>query len=113
MTCSNYNFFHKNFYKKDKLLFISPSSIIKYLSDIDKIYVLINSDELSSDRNVFGYNEEGELLWQVEEMYKLHDRNYFTSIYFQDNELFAYNKNDVEVIIDKLTGKFLNTELIK
>jgi hypothetical protein len=113
MSIIDFRSLQRDFFKNKELLFTAPSSIVEYLSDMDKVYVLVNSDELSSDRNVFCYCLDGKLLWQVEEMYKLHDRNYFTSIYFQDNELYSYNRNGVEARIDRITGKYLKTEFIK
>jgi len=65
------------------------------------------------DRNIICLDLNGNSLWQVEEMYKLHARNYFSSIYFKDNGLFAYNVNGVEVRIYKSNGKFLSSESIK
>lgn len=78
--------------------------------DESRIYVL--TDEDFSDRNVFCYVGD-KLLWQIEGTPKLHHRNYYTSIYMNDSELYAYCKNGIEAVIDKQTGKILSSELIK
>ena len=76
-------------------------------------YVLADPKILQSDRNILCFDLMGNRLWQVEEMYKFHSRNDFTSIYMVNDNLFAYCRNGVEAMTDKDNGKFLTTELIK
>ena len=80
------------------------------LTENDKTYIL--KEPIDSDRNIYCY-KSGQQIWQIEEAPKLHARNYFTSIYIKDNDLYAYCTNGVEALVSKETGKFLKTELIK
>ena len=80
------------------------------LADEDRIYVLTEPTE--SDRNIYCYESEKQI-WQIEEAPKIHARNYFTSVYMRDNDLYAYCINGIEVLVNKDSGKFLKTELIK
>jgi hypothetical protein len=83
------------------------------ISDDQRTYVLFDYHEIHSEENVFCFAHNGEQLWQIEPMDRLHVLNYFTSIFFNQNDLFAFCINGVEVKLDKVTGKFLSKELIK
>lgn len=74
------------------------------------MYVLI--DPKDSDRNIYCYQSEIQI-WQIEEAPKIHSRNYFTSVYMRDDDLYAYCINGIEVLVNKDNGKILKSELIK
>ena len=80
------------------------------ITEGERTYVLTEPED--SDCNIYCY-ESGKIIWQIEEAAKLHARNYFTSIYVKGSELYAYCANGIEAHINKDTGKFLGTELIK
>jgi hypothetical protein len=113
MNTTSTEILNKNFLVSGRLIFTAPGNILKYITDSDRIYVLVDNTHLGSDRNVFSYDMNGSLLWQVDEIDKLHSRNYFTSIYIKSNDLYAYNINGLEAVIDKLTGKILDKTLIR
>lgn len=78
------------------------------------VVVLLNARELKSDQNIVCYSLEREFKWRIPEPSKLHFDNYYTSIYSDDSiSLMAYNKNGLEVTIDRLDGSILKSELIK
>jgi hypothetical protein len=87
--------------------------ILNLIIDNEKKYALLDYKTVGSDRNIICYNLDGSILWQVEKIDQLHAENYFTSIYIDNGNLYAYNTNGLEVVIDKETGKFLSKELIK
>ena len=65
-------------------------------------------------RNIYCYNFNGQLKWQVENPDKIYPTNYYTSIYFSDdNKLQAYSKNGVEYTLNEEDGIILKKELIK
>ena len=80
-------------------------------------FVVVLADPIEklkpNNENVFGYNINGELLWQIEDLNLFHESHYYTSIYIQDQEFYLYNKCGVEVKINPTTGTVLSTELIK
>jgi len=80
------------------------------LADEDRMYVL--TEPKDSDRNISCF-KSGRQIWQIEAAPKIHARNYFTSVYMRDNDLYAYCINGIEVLVSKDSGKFLKTELIK
>lgn len=98
----------------DKPLLYAAAHIDKELVLEDSILVLLNTDSLKSDRNIFCYDFKGDLKWQIPEPDKLQANNYYTSIYLTgEGILMAYNINGVEVTIDKQTGAILDKQLIK
>ena len=106
---------------ENKLLYngkqvVTTKSVIEFflvVSEYELIIVLVNAAKLKSDRNIFCYGFDEELKWQIPEPDKLHNDNYYTSIYLSDGNLSAYNINGVEVTIDKHNGRILNKQLIK
>jgi hypothetical protein len=99
---------------KDTLLIEAPALINDFLIINNLIVLLLDSGDFIDDKNIFCYSFEGKFKWQIAEMPKLHVRNYFTSIYVnENNDLQAYNKNGVEVTINMNDGTFLKKELIR
>ncbi|WP_157208257.1 hypothetical protein [Mariniflexile maritimum] len=114
MNNSKFHKYNNNFFINNKLLIEVPALIKNFLIINDLIILLIDSDELKDDKNIICYNLKGKLIWQIGEVSKLHDRNYFTSIYInKNNELQAYNLNGVEVTINIKNGSIIKKELIK
>jgi hypothetical protein len=103
------------YYNGDQI-FVAESDIEKFLvfnNNMEFIIVLVDAAKLKTDRNIFCYGLDTKLKWQIPEPDKLHNENYYTSIYLSDGNLYAYNINGVEVIIDKQTGNILSKQLIK
>jgi hypothetical protein len=75
--------------------------------------VLVEADSRTGDRNVFCFDYNGKMKWQICDPPNLHSSNYFTSIYLRGGELFAYSKNGVEIRLDKENGTELEKHLIK
>ncbi|WP_264559117.1 hypothetical protein [Flavobacterium sp. N2270] len=101
--------FHNN-----ELLITVQSSIKDFLILNNVIVLILNYDDFDSDRNIFGYNLNGEFKWQISEISKLHKRNYYTSIYLSEKQdLLAYNKNGVEITINEKNGCIIMSELIR
>lgn len=103
----------KNLYYKGNLL-LSINNLIKDVLAVDGfIILLLEYNSTDKEANIWCYTYNKEPLWQICEPDKLHDVNYYTSIYLRDNKLCAYNINGIEVTIDERTGEILNKELIK
>ena len=83
------------------------------ISDGRLIFALFDYQKINSQQNIFGFSLDGHQVWQIEEADKLHALNVFTSVYFIDNDLYAYCRNGVEMKLDKNTGKALSKELIR
>lgn len=108
---------------KGNTLFYNGNQVIEAESDIEKflvlsddmelIIILVNATKLRTDRNIFCYDLKSILKWQIPEPDKLHNENYYTSIYLFDGNLYANNINGIEVSVDKQTGRILSKQLIK
>jgi hypothetical protein len=110
--------FHNDniFYFNDSLLVEAPALITKFLIIKNFVILLIDSNELRDDKNIFCYSLKGQFEWQIREVPKLpsHTRNYYTSIYVnENNDLQAYNLNGVEVTINLSNGEIIKKELIR
>jgi len=100
-------------YRNSKQFLVLPSDIEKILLYEELIVILIKSNELVNNRNIFCYDVNGAFLWQIPNAVELHSRNDFTGVYVQDENLYAYNRNGVEYKIEKNTGNFLGSQLIR
>lgn len=102
-------------------LFLNDKLLLETLAEINECVVLSNSiilllkgADIDDDRNIFCFEFNGHLNWQIAAPNKIHYRNYYTSIYLSDSgELQAFNKNGFEITIDIKDGKILKKELIK
>ena len=100
--------------QNEKIIFIAPASIEDFVIKGENIIVLVISNLITGDSNVYCYDFNGELKWQIPPADKLHFTNYYTSIYLSnDNELQAYSKNGVEYTLNERNGSILKKELIK
>lgn len=96
------------------LLFTANAEIIDFLVLEDLVILLLDSNKLRSDRNIFCYGLDTRIKWQIPPTDKLHVENYYTSLYLSDDRrLKAYNVNGIEVTLDKSNGVIINKELIK
>lgn len=92
----------------------APAQIKEYLLAGEYVLILVDPKELESDRNLFGYNLQGQICWRIADSPKLHRENYFTGIYLRENNLpYAYCKNGIELLLDEATGAVIKSELIK
>ena len=81
---------------------------------VDKfIVLLVEPNSLFGDQNIICCNLGKIIIWQIADIVKLQEKNYYTSIYLQDQKLYGYNINGVEVTIDVNTGNILTKELIR
>jgi hypothetical protein len=103
----------KLLYNQD-VIFAAPASITEFLIIGENIIVLVTGNQITGDRNIYCYEINGNLKWQVENPDNIHSTNYYTSIYLSnDNELQAYSKNGIEYTLNADNGTFLKKELIK
>jgi len=81
----------------------------------DFVVVLTDSDEgyKINNENVYGYDVNGNELWQIEDLNLFHEEHDYTGIYIKDSDLYLYNRCGVEVKINAETGKILSKELIR
>lgn len=99
---------------KDGFIFLSfPSQIEMFLILANSIVILISHTPSVEDQNVFCYDLSGQLKWQIPKPFQIHAENYFSSIYLNGLDLFAYSICGVEYHIEKESGQVLNSELIK
>jgi hypothetical protein len=114
MKNNNYKVNQYRFYIDDMLLINAPSVIEKFLILDTKIILLLQEKILENDKNIYCFDFKGNFLWIVSDVIKLHDKNYFTNMYInENNELMAYNLNGTEVTIDVDTGRIIKAELIR
>jgi hypothetical protein len=66
---------------ENKKLFTAKGLIENYVIISEGIVVLIDSSKSKDSQNVYCYNFNGELKWQIPPADKLHFDNYYTSIY--------------------------------
>ena len=89
-------------------------NILDFINDADRIYLITDSTASKNSQNVYCSNLNGNLKWIIEAVDPIHHDNYYTSIYLSDaGRLQAFNKNGIEVTIDKHTGRITEKELIK
>ena len=100
-------------YKEGERFLELSSTIIKILPLNDSVVVLLQFLSDAEDRNIFCYDFNGAFKWQVSAPDKILDRNYFTGIYLTDDSLCAYSYSGVEYVLDKESGHFLSSRLIK
>lgn len=98
----------------NKIILEAQANIQEYLILDNVIIILVKGDKLIDDRNIFGYDFNGTVKWQVPKPDLLHKRNYYTSIYLSHNNMLqAYSQSGVEITINKENGTILGKELIK
>jgi hypothetical protein len=111
-----------NRYSIEKNKFVRDGEILITIKDDIKDYVIVNdciiiladSSKSKNDQNIYCYDVGGELIWQIPPVDKLHFDNYYTSVYLSEQgSLQAYNKNGIEITINKQDGNILQKELIK
>lgn len=98
----------------NKVLFKAKGLIEKYLVMPNGIVILTDNSNSKEMQNVYYYDFNGELKWQIPSADELHFNNCYTSIYLsRDNELQAYSKNGVEYTLNEKDGSIIKKELIK
>jgi hypothetical protein len=114
MEGKNYRIKDDKLLENEEVLFTAPASINEVLIKGRNIIVLVTSTQITGDRNVYCYEFNGNLKWQIENPDNIHSTNYYTSIYLSsNNELQAYSKNGVEYTLNECKGTILKKELIK
>lgn len=110
-----YNFEIRNgqLYQGNELYITSNGIIQDFLIFNNRVVLLFDPESIGSDRNVFCYDFDKNLIWQVEEPYKIHERNYYNSIYVRDNKLCIYSDNGFELTVDAQTGVTLDHKFIR
>lgn len=103
----------ERFLYKDNELFSLPEIIKALLVFKNNIVLLVANSPTVDEQNVFCYDISGHLKWQVPKPVTIHSENYFTSIYFQESELYAYSISGVEYHLEKETGNIIDSQLIK
>lgn len=105
--------------QKDRLIYqgnvliTTDGPISDYLT-LDDIVILTEGSKSNNGRNIYCYDRNGTLKWQIAPSEQLHFNNYYTSIYFSEHLfLQAYNISGIEVTINKIDGSIMKKELIK
>lgn len=83
---------------------------------IKNIVIVISDSSVEKKfniENVYCYDFSGKELWQIEDLNLIHEKYDYTGLYFQESDLYLYNRCGVEVKINPESGKVLSTELIK
>lgn len=106
-------FEEENIFKEGEIFISFHSKIEKIIQFDNCVLVLFSSRLFAGDQNVFCYDLSKQLKWQIAKPIKVHENNYFTGIYLRDSELYAYSVSGVEYQVDKESGTFLKSELIK
>lgn len=109
---SRWNFKDNLLYKNNEQFLTLPSEIKKILVLDNSLVILLDNADIGN-RNVFCYNFNKLLKWQVPAPIEFDHENDFTGIYLSEFELYVYNRNGVEYHLDKETGKVLDSQLIK
>jgi len=65
------------------------------------------------DQNVFCYDQNKNMIWQIEKPALLHAKNHFISILVNNNDLLGITLSGIEYLINKETGSFIDSFLIK
>jgi hypothetical protein len=110
---SDWNFNTNILYNNNKPFVVLPSEIKKILVLENSIVVLLNHNQVVGNRNVFAYDFNKKIQWQIPAPVEFHSDNEFSAIYLRENELYAYNINGVEYHLNKDTGEILESQLIK
>ncbi len=80
---------------------------------IDMLDAPKTSSEDDIQRNVFRFDAEGNVVWQIR-AYNPFPNSTFTNIYFdKENKLLGYNFDGVEYAIDLDTGTVTSSQLLK
>ena len=104
----------KNILLQDSKILIVAEEVIKDYILGDEIIILVDASKTKNSRNVYCYDFNGKLIWQIAASDQLHFDNYYTSIYLSEqNLLLLYNINGIEATINKWDGSILKKELIK
>jgi hypothetical protein len=109
----DFSFENEVLYKSGKRYLLLPNAIQKLVVLADSIVILVAYSSIVGNQNVFCYDYDKHLLWQIPPPVEFHDENYFTGLYLTNDKLYAYNKNGVEYHLDKQTGKILDSQLIR
>ena len=77
--------------------------IVRLEPDIGKIF----------NENVFCYDKEGKLIWQIEPIHYFIPDSPYTSIHMEGDRLFLYNWSGIEVEVCPKNGSILYKKFIK
>lgn len=114
MKDNNYTLQDNRMLYNSNILFTAKGLIENYIIVSEGIVVLIDSGRSKDSRNVYCYDFNGALKWQIPPADELHFNNYYTSIYCSENKLLqAYNINGIEVTLNEEDGSIVKKELIK
>jgi hypothetical protein len=113
MRDNNYTVQKERLLYQGNVLITTEGVISDYLAS-DDIVLLIEGSKSNNSRNIYCYDLNGILKWQIAPLEQLHFNDYYTSIYLSENSsLQAYNISGIEVTIDKIDGSIIKKELIK
>ena len=98
----------------EKLVYTFLYGINNYLIYDNKIIVLLSvPDQVSYNENIFCFNLDGNLLWQVARANEHNKICPFTGISINNNKFTPYKSCGILCIVDVNTGKILSSEFIK
>ncbi|MBS3914965.1 MAG: hypothetical protein KG003_10725 [Bacteroidetes bacterium] len=87
---------------------------IRSILELPDRYVIVLEipSEIHYPNNVFCYNKDGKLLWQVESQELLHPITSYYGLEYKDNHLIIFSSS-IEREIDINTGKIINADFFK
>lgn len=100
-------------FKNENLLLNLDAEVLDMIVLHNDIILLLKSNATLKDRNVFCYDTNGSVKWQIPAPISIHKENDFTGIYLRDSELYAYNRSGVEYNLDIETGRVKASEFIR
>ena len=113
MLPANFHFKNNIIYKENKIFIPLESTIVEVLDLQDSLVILLTYNPVIRNQNVLCYTYDQKLKWCISKPEEFHEDNYITGIYLKNTDLYIYNINGVEYHVNKETGAFLSSELIK
>jgi len=107
----NYSFNNNKLFFHDQQIIEFEYPIIDTLESIDgNAIVLLDKEEIEKEntirnRNVYGVDSQGNILWQVEEKQHIYDNSPYINLSEKDEKIRLHNWDGTVYRLDTLTGK--------
>jgi len=113
MKYISFDFGDCNLYLNQVFFLETTGKITKVLFVEDLIFLLLEPNHATGQRNVVCYNFSKAYKWAIEPPPDLPGTYGYSSIYFRDDKFCAYTNTGIEVNVDPNTGKIIDSEFIK
>lgn len=92
-----------------------PTSVAQVLQTEDLVIVRLDpDDEYDKARNVWAFDDDAKLIWEIKRATKKGDEHYrYTNIWLDDGELWAYNWNGIAYEVDLESGELRDSRSMK